>query len=477
MADMAIMYIDEKEFRVAADLVKDIFEEYPGNFMTFDILYVFGDCFMDPVAPMPPTDTDLTFLRDLEKLSTTTNLHRIQAATNNERESFVEAQGTQTKVKDVLEYLMRIVHFNAASVDGKLTMGDVLPAKPDQMPLKAISGAINIILPGREAPKDLPMDVVLRRAFAKKGVGSCDACKRNPATSTNGDENGAGDHESLDKPLKYCSKCRVACYCSAECQKAAWNSGHKNFCRVPFDFRAGDVIKLKMVDSVTLPGQNGIVIDFKAGDRLSLPGGGSAKFKDVDGFVMEVKGTVDKNMKAKMRVPATESDIKTIKSIEKHPETSKLNQICAAFLVALILNEKGDKQGQVERYRKMIVYESKMTYKEVFMEMMMWADVEEVLEAYMKPTRHNLALLEGKPSDPNYKPYELVTGKTDIRVPVLPGCNLPLDLPLYVVDRRAKEVKGDYCDHCKMNERWRKVEAMCEMSTGLTVMFSYLPVT
>ena len=35
----------------------------------------------------------------------------------------------------------------------------------------------------------------------------------------------------LELPLKLCSGCRVARYCSPECQAAAW-AGHKRVCRV-----------------------------------------------------------------------------------------------------------------------------------------------------------------------------------------------------------------------------------------------------
>ena len=35
----------------------------------------------------------------------------------------------------------------------------------------------------------------------------------------------------LELPLKLCSGCRVARYCSPECQAAAW-AGHKRMCRV-----------------------------------------------------------------------------------------------------------------------------------------------------------------------------------------------------------------------------------------------------
>ena len=33
--------------------------------------------------------------------------------------------------------------------------------------------------------------------------------------------------------LKVCARCRVARYCSAECQKRAWKTGHKEQCMKP----------------------------------------------------------------------------------------------------------------------------------------------------------------------------------------------------------------------------------------------------
>jgi len=32
--------------------------------------------------------------------------------------------------------------------------------------------------------------------------------------------------------LNRCSRCKAACYCSAECQKVAWKQGHKAVCGV-----------------------------------------------------------------------------------------------------------------------------------------------------------------------------------------------------------------------------------------------------
>ena len=52
-----------------------------------------------------------------------------------------------------------------------------------------------------------------------------------------------GKARSPDARLSVCTKCKLACYCSRECQVQAWKSGHKKACRKPDDIRIGDLMK------------------------------------------------------------------------------------------------------------------------------------------------------------------------------------------------------------------------------------------
>jgi hypothetical protein len=44
--------------------------------------------------------------------------------------------------------------------------------------------------------------------------------------------------------LLKCNRCKMAFYCSAECQKAQWKKGHKAACRAPGQLEPGDEVKL-----------------------------------------------------------------------------------------------------------------------------------------------------------------------------------------------------------------------------------------
>jgi hypothetical protein len=44
--------------------------------------------------------------------------------------------------------------------------------------------------------------------------------------------------------LMTCTRCKMAFYCSAECQKAQWKKGHKAACRAPGQLEPGDDVKL-----------------------------------------------------------------------------------------------------------------------------------------------------------------------------------------------------------------------------------------
>jgi hypothetical protein len=72
----------------------------------------------------------------------------------------------------------------------------------------------------------------LRAALARLDVGGdkCDGC-------------GAAPPE--EKKLRHCGRCRLAYYCSPECSKVAWKTGHKQACRAPSQFEIGDMVQIQ----------------------------------------------------------------------------------------------------------------------------------------------------------------------------------------------------------------------------------------
>lgn len=49
--------------------------------------------------------------------------------------------------------------------------------------------------------------------------------------------------------LLQCSRCKLAYYCSAQCQKQRWKDGHKQACRSPGQIEAGDIMLVKGIIS------------------------------------------------------------------------------------------------------------------------------------------------------------------------------------------------------------------------------------
>lgn len=82
------------------------------------------------------------------------------------------------------------------------------------------------------------MRQIFHRAYGPVGV-KCDNCgiTREDA-ATNGDG------------LKNCTKCKLVFYCSKECQKLHWRSGHRQACRCPGQIEIGDVMLVNLKDNV-----------------------------------------------------------------------------------------------------------------------------------------------------------------------------------------------------------------------------------
>ncbi|KAJ3312952.1 hypothetical protein HDU76_002768 [Blyttiomyces sp. JEL0837] len=121
-------------------------------------------------------------------------------------------------------------------------------------------------------------DVVLERCDKVKG-GFCEGCKKE---ATIGDVN----HPVV---LKVCSRCRMAWYCSSACQKQAWNDGHKLFCREPFQFQRGDVIKAKGGKLFRDPPPKSDIHALTVDDWLAM----LDEVKKMKGCIFEVVGTLD----------------------------------------------------------------------------------------------------------------------------------------------------------------------------------------
>jgi hypothetical protein len=66
----------------------------------------------------------------------------------------------------------------------------------------------------------------------------CDCCDK------------SGEELGLDE-LATCSRCKLAFYCSSECQKKAWYAGHKQACRKKGQIELGDVMVLQGLSNRT----------------------------------------------------------------------------------------------------------------------------------------------------------------------------------------------------------------------------------
>ena len=76
-----------------------------------------------------------------------------------------------------------------------------------------------------------------------------------------------GQSAAEGSPLKRCSRCQLAYYCSPECAKQAWKAGHKQACRAPGQFDVGDKVQVQWL--VSRPEHNGEIVEV----RGPAPGG------------------------------------------------------------------------------------------------------------------------------------------------------------------------------------------------------------
>lgn len=68
--------------------------------------------------------------------------------------------------------------------------------------------------------------------WSSVGGGFCDCCKKT--------------REQLGVvKLNCCSRCKMAYYCSSECQRKQWRAGHKEACRKEKEIKVGDIMKIR----------------------------------------------------------------------------------------------------------------------------------------------------------------------------------------------------------------------------------------
>ena len=85
--------------------------------------------------------------------------------------------------------------------------------------------------------------------------------------------------------LKRCSRCKLMFYCGPDCQRAAWNAGHKHACRREGEVKVGDWVKIDGLQSC--PELNDMVVEVvreaQVGGRwlVGIVGGNDGDFLDV----------------------------------------------------------------------------------------------------------------------------------------------------------------------------------------------------
>mmetsp|Transcript_38699 Transcript_38699/g.65145 ORF Transcript_38699/g.65145 Transcript_38699/m.65145 type:complete len:341 (+) Transcript_38699:146-1168(+) len=93
-------------------------------------------------------------------------------------------------------------------------------------------------IPGRRSPQQL-LDELLN--VSGEMCDRCGAKRGDPAVT-----------------LKFCSKCKLMCYCGTECSRVAWQAGHKRTCRAPGEFKGGDYAQMHGLQSN--PERNALVV-------------------------------------------------------------------------------------------------------------------------------------------------------------------------------------------------------------------------
>ena len=201
----------------------------------------------------------------------TATLALVSRATTTERAARVWDSGLQHNgqmglvqkvVGDVLDQLSEDARRNLDRMRGVLHPDASSSPGPTAAALRragaTVSGGVDIVRKHGGAVGPIgdraENEAALADAMSRLAVGGdrCDRC---------------GQLATEDAPLKRCSRCQLAFYCSQTCARQAWKAGHKTACRAPGQFELGD--KAQVQGLVSRPELNGEILEI----RGPAPGG------------------------------------------------------------------------------------------------------------------------------------------------------------------------------------------------------------
>jgi hypothetical protein len=141
-------------------------------------------------------------------------------------------------VADELERLSRLVKVNLLALqDPQAAMEDEVYIK-SRMAWEKRGKEIGITCLGLSHiatfPRSIPESV--RKRVDDVGGGRCDAC-------------GKALEELGVQRLSCCTLCKMAFYCSKECQRKQWRAGHKQACRKPNEIKTNDYLIIRNIKS------------------------------------------------------------------------------------------------------------------------------------------------------------------------------------------------------------------------------------
>jgi len=132
-------------------------------------------------------------------------------------------------VKSVIRNVRTTVTNNLTSLLQKDNFGSVSMSRvslEDAAPTFSLVEKVMVMAEGKLQDSDL------NRRTMMIGGDKCDLCRKTPS-------------ESGVTNFNACSRCQRAYYCSPECQRAAWKSGHKKTCRKLDERNVGDIMHLR----------------------------------------------------------------------------------------------------------------------------------------------------------------------------------------------------------------------------------------
>lgn len=126
---------------------------------------------------------------------------------------------------------MRSLCSNLSTSEG---WGVMYTPPPDVAGTGTIGGGVSILILSKDNGGCLLLGDQLSELVERAttvGSSECDICGRTPL-------------DANKTKFDCCSRCKLAYYCSKECQKAHWKGSHKHACRRPHDIQPGDFLHL-----------------------------------------------------------------------------------------------------------------------------------------------------------------------------------------------------------------------------------------